>query len=461
MLIPEKGVHQTSERYFFTPSSLARELFYYPTRGGHYFCSSLYSFDHRSEIAIQGDHNQNIMLFYIHSGAMELTLGGVRALAAAGQVVLFDCREPYRYAASDGLEFSWLLFNGLNTRAFYRRILQAHGGRQVFMPSGVSEIAQLLDSIFTGCAADERPGEAQLSQMLHRMLGLLLLDDTSPAHAGSDRIAEAIRYMNRHLFEELSVQEVAASVSLSSSHFSRQFKAKTGYSPYEYIILRRIDKAKKAAKGDKKYLREVEVFSALKDWLNDGNSARSFDCDEDDAAIIAAAELLSLKPIIYAANLDEEGFADCHANAYYKVVEELAAKEGAQVIPVCAKLEAEIAELDGEEKKMFLDDLGIAESGLDRLIKASYALLGLISFLTSGEDECRAWTIKRGTKAPQAAGKIHSDFERGFIRAEVVSYDDLMACGTMAAAREKGLIRSEGKEYVVQDGDIILFRFNV
>ena len=218
------------------------------------------------------------------------------------------------------------------------------------------------------------------------------------------------------------------------------------------MVERRIDKAQKAAKGDKKYLREVEVFSALKDWLNDGNSARSFDCDEDDAAIIAAAELLSLKPIIYAANLDEEGFADCHANAYYKVVEELAAKEGAQVIPVCAKLEAEIAELDGEEKKMFLDDLGIAESGLDRLIKASYALLGLISFLTSGEDECRAWTIKRGTKAPQAAGKIHTDFERGFIRAEVVNFDDLMACGSMNAAKEKGLVRSEGKEYVMKDG---------
>ena len=227
------------------------------------------------------------------------------------------------------------------------------------------------------------------------------------------------------------------------------------------MVDRRIDKAQKAAKGDKKYLREVEVFSALKDWLNDGNSARSFDCDEDDAAIIAAAELLSLKPIIYAANLDEEGFADCHANAYYKVVEELAAKEGAQVIPVCAKLEAEIAELDGEEKKMFLDDLGIAESGLDRLIKASYALLGLISFLTSGEDECRAWTIKRGTKAPQAAGKIHTDFERGFIRAEVVNFDDLMACGSMNAAKEKGLVRSEGKEYVMKDGDIVLFRFNV
>ena len=173
------------------------------------------------------------------------------------------------------------------------------------------------------------------------------------------------------------------------------------------MVERRIDKAQKAAKGDKKYLREVEVFTALKDWLNDGNSARSFECDEDDAAIIATAELLSLKPIIYAANLDEDGFADCHSNAYYKIVEDLAAKEGAQVIPVCAKLEAEIAELDADEKKMFLDDLGIAESGLDRLIKASYALLGLISFLTSGEDECRAWTIKKGTKAPQAAGKIH------------------------------------------------------
>ena len=141
--------------------------------------------------------------------------------------------------------------------------------------------------------------------------------------------------------------------------------------------------------------------------------------------------------------------------------EVVAAAEGAQVIPVCAKLEAEIAELDGEEKKMFLDDLGIAESGLDRLIKASYALLGLISFLTSGEDECRAWTIKRGTKAPQAAGKIHTDFERGFIRAEVVNFDDLMACGSMNAAKEKGLVRSEGKEYVMKDGDIVNFLFNV
>ena len=227
------------------------------------------------------------------------------------------------------------------------------------------------------------------------------------------------------------------------------------------MVERRIDKATKAAKADKKFLHEVEIFTALKDWLNDGNSARSFECDDEDKEIIATSELLSLKPIIYAANLDEDGFADYKNVGYYNQVADLAAKEGAQVIPVCAKLESEIAELDGEEKAMFLEELGIAESGLDRLIKASYALLGLISFLTSGEDECRAWTITRGTKAPQAAGKIHTDFERGFIRAEVVAYDDLMACGSMVAAREKGLVRSEGKEYVMKDGDIVLFRFNV
>ncbi len=227
------------------------------------------------------------------------------------------------------------------------------------------------------------------------------------------------------------------------------------------MIERRIDKAGKAAKADKKYLHEAEVFSALRDWLNDGNSARSFACDEEDAAIIATAELLSLKPIIYAANLDEAGFADPGAILYYRQVEELATKEGAQVVPVCAKLEAEIAELDGDDKRMFLEDLGIAQSGLDRLITASYTLLGLISFLTAGEDECRAWTITRGNKAPQAAGKIHTDFERGFIRAEVVNFEDLKANGTMNAAKEKGLVRSEGKDYVMKDGDIVLFRFNV
>ena len=165
--------------------------------------------------------------------------------------------------------------------------------------------------------------------------------------------------------------------------------------------------------------------------------------------------------MIYAANLDEDGFSDPEGVAYYQQVKERAASEGAQVIPVCAKLEAEIAELEGEEKAMFLEDLGVHESGLDRLIRASYALLGLISFLTSGEDECRAWTIVKGTKAPQAAGKIHSDIERGFIRAEVIAYDDMIACGSVNAAKEKGLLRSEGKDYVVQDGDMIYFRFNV
>ncbi len=229
------------------------------------------------------------------------------------------------------------------------------------------------------------------------------------------------------------------------------------------MVDRRIDKAQKAAKADKKFLREAEVFEGLKSWLNDGQSARTYleQVDEEDGALIATSELLSLKPVIYAANLDEDGFADPAGVEYYNQVADRAAAEGAQVIPVCAKLEAEIAELPAEEKALFLEDLGIAQSGLDRLIQASYTLLGLISFLTAGEDECRAWTITKGTKAPQAAGKIHSDFERGFIRAETIAFEDLKACGSMAAAREKGLIRSEGKEYVVQDGDIILFRFNV
>ena len=227
------------------------------------------------------------------------------------------------------------------------------------------------------------------------------------------------------------------------------------------MVERRIDKAKKAGKGDKKYLKEAEIFEGLLAWLNDGKSARAYECSEDELAVIATSDLLTLKPVIYAANLDEDGFSHYQDVPYYQEVQQRAEAEGAQVIPVCAKLEAEIAELESDEKAMFLEDLGITESGLDRLIRASYTLLGLISFLTSGEDECRAWTITRGTKAPQAAGKIHSDFERGFIRAEVIAYDDLMKTGTMAAAKEKGMIRSEGKEYVVKDGDIILFRFNV
>ena len=244
MLIPEEGVHQTSERYFFTPSSLARDLFYYATRCGPYFCNHHYSFSHQSEIALEGDHNRHIMLFAVQDGAMELEIAGEPVLAAAGQTVLFDCREPYRYAASDGLEFIWLLFNGLNSRAFYRRILQARGGRHAFAPPAYSEILRLLDSLLSGCASGERLSEAASSQLLHRLLCLLLLGEGAPAQDERGRIAEAIRFMNQHLFEPLGVQAVAEAVSLSPSHFSRQFKAHTGYSPYEYIVLRRIDKAK-------------------------------------------------------------------------------------------------------------------------------------------------------------------------------------------------------------------------
>lgn len=227
------------------------------------------------------------------------------------------------------------------------------------------------------------------------------------------------------------------------------------------MIDRRIDKARKAAKGDRKFLKEAEVFEALREHLNDGNSARSFECDKDAAEIIATSDLLTAKPIIFAANMDEDGVSDFENNPYYKAVREIADRENAKVLPICAKVEEEMAELEPDDKLMFLEELGLEESGLDRMIKCSYDLLGLISFLTCGADECRAWTIKRGTKAPQAAGKIHSDFERGFIRAEIVAFDDLKANGSMAACKEKGLVRSEGKDYVMQDGDVTLFRFNV
>ena len=228
------------------------------------------------------------------------------------------------------------------------------------------------------------------------------------------------------------------------------------------VVERRIEKAKKASKGgDKKFAREAELFERLKAHLDDGNSARSFECDEDEAEMLAGSDLLTMKPVIYAANLDEGGVADFESNAYYQQVKKLADSENAKVLPICAKTEMEIAELDEEDRAMFLEELGLSESGLDRLIQCSYSLLGLISFLTCGPDEVRAWTIRDGTKAPQAAGKIHTDFERGFIRAEIVAFDDLKACGSMAAAKEKGLIRSEGKEYVMKDGDVTLFRFNV
>ena len=229
------------------------------------------------------------------------------------------------------------------------------------------------------------------------------------------------------------------------------------------MIDRRIDKAQKNAKGgDKRFNHEVEVFTALRDYMNEGNLARTFECSEDDAAMIATSDLLTLRKTIYAANLSENDVNQPEACKYFTQVQELAAKEGSEVLPICAKLEADIAELDDpDEKAMFMEELGLQQSGLDRLIQCSYELLGLISFLTAGADECRAWTIKKGTKAPQAAGKIHSDIERGFIRAETINFSEMIACGSVAAAKEKGLLRSEGKEYVVKDGDMIYFRFNV
>ncbi|MBO6266626.1 MAG: redox-regulated ATPase YchF [Synergistaceae bacterium] len=228
------------------------------------------------------------------------------------------------------------------------------------------------------------------------------------------------------------------------------------------MVKRRAEKAMKNAKsGNKQSAREAELFEALAKHLDAGGSARTFPCSGDDEKLIAAAELLSLKPVIYAANMDEDGFADQDGSAYLKLVREKAEKEGAQVLPICARLEQDVAELDGDDRAMFLEELGIEASGLDRLIRCSYELLGLISFLTYGEDECRAWTVKNGTKAPQAAGKIHSDIERGFIRAETINFRDMIACGSVQAAKEKGLLRSEGKDYVVRDGDMIYFRFNV
>ncbi|MEA5050711.1 MAG: redox-regulated ATPase YchF [Oscillospiraceae bacterium] len=229
------------------------------------------------------------------------------------------------------------------------------------------------------------------------------------------------------------------------------------------IVERRIDKTAKAMKGDKSLAAELDFLKRLSAHLSDGKSAREMPVANDaERAVLADMPLLSAKPVIYAANLsDDDLFGGADGNPHYVKVRDLAARQGAGVIAVCAKAEEELASLSGEEKKEFLAELGVGESGLDKLIRESYRLLGLISFLTCGSDEVRAWTIKNGTRAPQAAGKIHTDFERGFIRAEVVAFEDLRACGTMAAAREKGLVRSEGKEYVMKDGDVTLFRFNV
>ena len=229
------------------------------------------------------------------------------------------------------------------------------------------------------------------------------------------------------------------------------------------ILERRIAKTSKSAFNDKSLAKEVELLKSMKEFLEEGKLARSFPCeDEDDLAFLNSLNLLTWKPVIFAANVSEDDLPDDGAsNAYVQGVRRFAQDNDCQVFVICAQIEQEIAELEEDEKAMFLEDLGLKESGLEKLIAASYSLLGLLSFLTSGEDETRAWTIKKGTKAPQAAGKIHSDFERGFIRAEVVNYKDLLDCGAYAAARDKGLVRLEGKDYVVQDGDVILFRFNV
>lgn len=227
-------------------------------------------------------------------------------------------------------------------------------------------------------------------------------------------------------------------------------------------IDRRIERATKQLKGDKKYQVEIDVLKHLKEEMETGKTAREVGLSDEEKELLKDLSLLTLKPVIYAANLSEEDLKQGgETNEYFKLLTELAKKENASVIPVSAQIEAEISELDDEEKAMFLEELGLAQSGLDRLIQASYSLLGLISYLTAGEPETRAWTIVKGTKAPGAAGKIHSDFERGFIRAEVIGYDELIEAGSMTAAKEKGWVRSEGKEYVVKDGDIILFRFNV
>ncbi len=228
------------------------------------------------------------------------------------------------------------------------------------------------------------------------------------------------------------------------------------------MIERRIDKTKKMLKGDKKYQKDIEFYEKVQKSLEEGKPARSVECDEDEKALLADVALLTSKPVIYAANMSEDDFSNgIDNNKGYKEVQNIAAAENSGVLPICAQVEEEIVEMDNEEKEIFLADMGLDESGLDRLIKECYSLLGLISYLTAGKQEVRAWTIKNGTKAPQAAGKIHSDFERGFIRAEVIAYDDLIACGSMTAAKEKGLVRSEGKEYIMKDGDVVLFRFNV
>ncbi len=227
------------------------------------------------------------------------------------------------------------------------------------------------------------------------------------------------------------------------------------------LLQRRLEKTEKAAKGDKGLVKEVNLIKEALETLENGNSVRNLELSDEELLIMKSFNLLSSKPIIYVANISEDDLVDDDSNEYVNKVREFASKEDAEVITISAEIEEEISQLDDEEKIEFLKDLGLEKSGLDKLIQASYKLLGLVSFLTVGPMEARAWTIKQGTPAPQAAGKIHSDIERGFIRAEVISYEDLMACGNMVTAKEKGLVRIEGKDYIMKDGDVVLFRFNV
>lgn len=228
------------------------------------------------------------------------------------------------------------------------------------------------------------------------------------------------------------------------------------------LLEKRIQKIMKLIKSDKKYAADLEICQKIKAELERGKMAKLIDFNEDEKEFVSTLNLLTIKPTIYAANFCEKDFANSiETNEKYKKVQKIALSENSKILPICAELEAQISEMDANEKLAFLEDIGLKESGLDRLITACYDLLGLISYLTAGEPEVRAWTIKKGTKAPQAAGKIHSDFEKGFIRAEIISYENLIACGSLANAKEKGLVRSEGKDYVMNDGDVALFRFNV
>ena len=272
------------------------------------------------------------------------------------------------------------------------------------------------------------------------------------------REVDAILHVVR-CFEDDNIIHVDGSIAAMRDH--EAINLELIFSDME-ILERRMDRVKKAMKGDKSLAVEVELLERVYAALESGKCARTLELTDDERAMIAEANLLTMKPIIYVANVREaEAGGEPVDNAMYQSLKAHAATENAEVIAICAGIEAEIAELSDDEKAMFLEELGIAESGLDRLIKKSYSLLGLISYLTAGPKEVRAWTIVKGTKAPQAAGKIHSDFERGFIRAEIVSFDDMMKCGSVNAAKEQGLMRSEGKEYVIADGDIVLFRFNV